>query len=168
MGNNSVSINPKKLKKVCFWPVPTNIMELHQFIGFALFMGSHIDGFSEIATPLFDLYKLDNKPRDFADAWNKNPTYLSAFTTLQEALVTSPVLTLIDHKRPVIISADMSKFATGHILAHPIDPANDDNISHTTKYCPILFGSHKLSQAERNMCATERELLGLVFGLCKN
>jgi len=168
VGNSTVSIDPKKIEKARYWPLPMNVTELCQFVGFALFLGSHVDGFSDIAAPLFDLYKFDKKPKDFVNAWNKDPAYAAAFLALQSAIVSSPVLILINHQCPIILSADTSNKATGYVVAHAKNPSDDDNITTSTVYAPILFGSRKLSGAEQKMCATERELLGLVFGLCKN
>lgn len=168
VGDSQVSIDPKKLTKVEYWPLPTNVTELRRFIGFALFMGESVSGFARIATPLFDLYKFDKKPQAFMEEWQRDPRYKEAFTTLQQALLEAPVRTIVDHAHPIIVAADTSIFATGYVVAHVKYLADDNCITINTKYVPILFGSRKLSQAERNMSATERELLGLVYALQKN
>lgn len=168
VNGSSISADPKKLDKVACWPKPNNVKELRAFIGFALFLGSFVSWFAGIAIPLFKLYQHDKKPLNFQNAWNNDPQYSKAFEDLQQALMSSPVLVMIDHRRPIIISADTSDFATGYVLAHAANPEDDKNITIYVKYRPILFGSRKLSGPETRYFATERELLGLAYCLKKN
>jgi len=168
VGPEGVSAHPKKLSKMAMWPKPTNVRELRQFVGFALFLGDFVSGFSQKAGPLFELYRFDKRPAAFVQAWNENPVYEKAFHTLQEAVLSSPVLIIINHARPVIMSADTSDYATGYVLAHAADEADDVKINRSTSYRPILFGSRKLSSPETRYFATERELLGLVYAIKKN
>ena len=58
------------------------------------------------------------------------------------------------HKRPVIISADTSYFASGHVVAHCLNLEDDERIDIDVKYQPIVFGSRKLSGAESRYFAT--------------
>lgn len=130
-------------------------------------MGNHIDGFSELTACLFELYKFEKTPQDFMDVWIKDPQYPTAFSDLQEAVVSSPMLMLINHHCPIIISADTSGKAIGYIMAHAVNPSDDSSILIKTKYHLILFGSQKLSAMEQKMCATKCELLRLVYCLHK-
>lgn len=168
IGPEGISIHPQKLLKIVMWPMPKNVRELRQFVGFALFLGAHVSLMAEIADPLFGLYKFDKRPAAFIKIWNSDPQYPEAFRQLQSGLVESPVLVIFDHKRPVIASADTSDKCTGYCLAHAAELADDDNITIHTKYRPILFGSRKLSGPETRYFTTERELLGLVYTLKKN
>ncbi|GJJ73972.1 hypothetical protein EMPS_06330 [Entomortierella parvispora] len=168
VGDSRISADPKKLFKMEYWPVPQNVTELRGFVGFALFLCDFISNFSAMAAPLFPLYKLHKDPNAFVEKWMSDPKYMKAFRDIQVALVTAPVLIMMDHKRPVIISADTSDFATGHVVAHCLNPEDDDRIDINVKYQPIVFGSRKLSGAESRYFATERELLGLVYCLVKH
>ena len=168
IGPEGISIHPKKLQKVAMWPMPRNVRELRQFVGFALFLGDHVSAFAEIAIPLFGLYKYDKRPSTFVKIWDNDTQYAEAFGQLQQGLLGSPVLIIIDHNRPVILSADTSDRATGYVMAHATNIEDDCNITIQTKYRPILFGSRKLSGPETRYFATERELLGFVYALKKN
>lgn len=168
LGPEGMSAHPKKLNKVSMWPIPTNVKELRAFIGFCLFMGEFVSGFSKVAGLLFKLYRFDKRPLAFQKAWSEDPNFEQAFQDLQRSLLGSPVLILIDHRRPVIVSADTSGEHTGYVLAHAAYESDDDNITIKTVYRPILFGSRKLSGAESRYFATERELLGFVYVLRKN
>lgn len=168
VGNSQISADPKKLAKMEYWPVPQNVTELRGFIGFALFLCDFISNFSAMAVPLFPLYKLHKDPKAFIKKWESDPKYMNAFRAIQVALVTAPVLAMMNHSRPVIISADTSDFATGHVIAHCLNPEDDERIDIHVKYQPIVFGSRKLSGAESRYFATERELLGLVYCLVKH
>ena len=75
---------------------------------------------------------------------------------------------MINHKRPVIISADTSDFTNRYVLAHAADPADDTRIDILAKYRLILFGSRKLSGAEMWYFAIERELLRPAYYLKKS
>ena len=168
VGNSQISADPKKLFKMEYWPVPQNVTELRGFVGFALFLCDFISNFSAMAAPLFPLYKLHKDPKAFVEKWLSDPKYIEAFRAIQIALVTAPVLIMMDHKRPVILSADTSDFASGHVIAHCLTLEDDERIDINVKYQPIVFGSRKLSGAESRYFATERELLGLVYCLVKH
>lgn len=168
VNGSTVSADPKKLAKVECWPEPQCVRDLRAFIGFALFLACFVMEFASIAYPLFELYKHDKKPTKFLIAWASDPRYPAAFKEMQRALITAPVLIMIDHSRPIIISADTSDFATGYVVAHAATLEDDKSISIRVKYRPILFGSRKLSAAETRYFATERELLGLIYCLKKN
>ena len=56
---------------------------------------------------------------------------------------------------PLELFSDASDFALGSVLATRIDGA----------LCPIAYYSRKLSDAERNYDATDRELLSVVNSL---
>ncbi len=168
LGPEGMSAHPKKLMKIAMWPIPTNVKELRAFIGFCLFMGEYVSGFSKLAGLLFTLYRFDKRPLAFQKAWNDNPDFKKSFQSLQRSLLGAPVLILIDHGRPVIISADTSDECTGYVIAHAASVSDDGNITIKTIYRPILFGSRKLSGAESRYFATERELLGFVYVLKKN
>jgi hypothetical protein len=48
--------------------------------------------------------------------WNWTPECNTAFETLQQIMITSPVLMLPDHKKPFTLITDASDYATDAIL----------------------------------------------------
>ena len=75
---------------------------------------------------------------------------------LKNALLNAPVLKLPDVEKPFRVVTDASDFAVAGVLLQEDD--NDD-------WHPVAYTSGKLSSAERNYTAAERETLAVVFSL---
>ena len=57
IGRNKLRMDPKKLKGVADWQVPTNPTEVRQFLGFTGYYRYFVPNYSKIAQPLLDLTK---------------------------------------------------------------------------------------------------------------
>ena len=79
------------------------------FLGFGNFYRQFIWHFSELAKPLNDLLKKDNKFKWTSDCQK-------AFDKLKKRFTEEPVLMMPDHTRPFQIETDASKYATGAVL----------------------------------------------------
>jgi hypothetical protein len=79
-----------------------------------------------------------------------------AFTGLQNALTSSPVLLLPDYGRPFMLYTDASDYATSGILEQ------DDALGHSH---PVAFYSKSLQLAERNYEIYNKELLAIIYAL---
>lgn len=77
----------------------------------------------------------------------------AAFLSLKEALVSAPVMRAPDWNRPFRCHTDASQLAVGGILTQ-IDDSGDEYV--------ISYFSKRLTPAEENYSANDRELLGLV------
>ena len=131
------------------WPTPTSITEVRQFLGFTNYFRRFVDHYSSIAKPLEEI---TGKNAQFS--WNSNRQ--DAFVALRRALVTAPVLKIPDVSRPFRVVTDASDFAiAGVLLQQDLDQA-----WHT-----VAYNSWKLSSAERNYTAAERETLAVIFSL---
>ena len=86
-------MDPSKVEAVRTWPTPKNLRDVRGFLGFANFYCRFIKDFSKIARPLHDLTKKDIP-------WKWEDPQQSAFTTLQDAFISSPILVLWDPERP--------------------------------------------------------------------
>ena len=49
---DGVKVDPKKVKAVLEWKQPTNVIEIHSFLGLAGYYRRFIEGFSKIARPM--------------------------------------------------------------------------------------------------------------------
>ena len=93
--------DPEKLEAISDWPVPVNLTELRAFVGLASYYRRHVQGFSDIAKPLFELTK---KNRPFQ--WG--PEQQTAFETLKDRLIKYPVLAPPLPEGKYIIDTDAS------------------------------------------------------------
>lgn len=87
---NGVSTDPSKIEVVSSWPIPKDIKELHSFLGLAGYYRKFVQHFAIIARPLTDLLK-----KGTLLIWTSAHT--TTFETLKQALVTAPVLALLNY-----------------------------------------------------------------------
>jgi Reverse transcriptase (RNA-dependent DNA polymerase) len=57
VGQNTLRMDPKKLKSVADWPTPKNPINVRQFLGFTGYYRYFVPNYSKIARPLLDLTK---------------------------------------------------------------------------------------------------------------
>ena len=147
---DGIAPDPKKIKAVTDWPVPTSVSDVRSFLGFVNFYKRFIEQQASIAVPLTNLTK-----KDVPFIWS--PSCQQAFDTLKTSLTTAPVLALPhpDPQFPFHISIDASKFALGCTLSQDTG----------TGLRPIAFESRKLNSAEQNYGIYDREALALVHAV---
>ena len=68
-----IGTDPAKCQQVRDWPVPQDLHEVRSFVGLCLYYRRHIQGFTELAAPL---YELATKGTDFK--WTNRGTRPSA------------------------------------------------------------------------------------------
>ena len=56
-----VSVDPQKIEAIVNWKPPTNVYEVHSFLGLAGYYRKFVKGFSKIETQLTNLLKKDQK-----------------------------------------------------------------------------------------------------------
>ena len=104
-----ISMDPGKLRGIQDWPTQTTVKQTRGFLGFGNFYRRFIRGFSNLAKPLNDLLKKDQKFE-----WTK--AQQDAFDELKKRFTEEPVLMMPDHTKPFQIETDTSKYATGAVL----------------------------------------------------
>lgn len=150
VGREGIKVDPDKIRVIQEWPIPTCITDVRSFVGLLQFFRRFIQNFSALASPLTSLTK---KGRGIKD-WNSDCE--NAFNKLKSSLVSAPILMPADWKLPFRCHVDASQFAVGGTLTQ-IDSKGSERV--------VAYFSKKLSDAEQNYTANERELLGLVFFL---
>lgn len=73
-------------------------------------------------------------------------------------LVSQDVLTHYNPELPLYLACDASPYGVGAVLSH-VMPDGEEK--------PIAYASQTLSKAERNYAQIEREVVVIVFGVCK-
>uniref|UniRef100_A0A151UF34 Retrovirus-related Pol polyprotein from transposon 17.6 n=1 Tax=Cajanus cajan TaxID=3821 RepID=A0A151UF34_CAJCA len=69
VSKQGVHVDPKKIKAIQEWPIPTNVSEVRSFHGLESFYRRFVPNFSTLASPLNELVK-----KDVVFLWNKNIT----------------------------------------------------------------------------------------------
>jgi hypothetical protein len=118
-------------------------------LGIWEFYRQFITHFSNIARPLNDLTKKDQK-----FDWTKECQ--EAFDCLKKKFTKEPVLMIPDHSKPFQIKSDASKVATGAVLTQ----LHSNGDQH-----PCAFISKTFSPTERNYKIYDHELLGIIRAL---
>ena len=106
-----VQPDPAKIDALKDWPLPLRTRkDVQSFLGLASYYRRFIPGFAQIAAPLTDLLKKQNKV-----VWTEAEQM--AAQTLISHLVTSPVLALPDFSKPFLLTTDASDKAVGVLLS---------------------------------------------------
>jgi hypothetical protein len=144
-----LQMDPVKLKAVKDWPWPKTVKDIQKFLGFYNFYRCFVQNYSELAWPLFNLIR---KGKPFI--WTDHHEH--AFTGLQHALISSPVLLLLDYRCPFTLYTNASDYITSAILKQ------DDALgcSHL-----VAFYSKSLQPAEQNYEIYNKELLAIIHAL---
>ena len=126
-------MDPIKLVGIWEWPIPTTVKQVRSFLGFRNFYRKFIAHYSNIAKPLTNLTKKDNKS-EWTDECQK------AFDNLEKQFTEEPVLLMPDHSRPFQIESNTSKVTTGVVLTQ-LDSNGDRH--------PIVFLSQTFTDTEK-------------------
>jgi len=87
VSGNGISMQPEKIEAIRTWPRCRNVTEVRAFLGTAGYYRRFIKDFSVIASPLYELLKID-VPYGWTDERQQ------AFETLKDRLMTEPILAL--------------------------------------------------------------------------
>lgn len=140
--------DPKKVKVLQEYPVPTTTKQLKSFIAFASYYRKFIPNFSKISQKLTELLK---KNKQFI--WTSEQQF--AFENLRNILTNPPLLQYPDFTKDFIITTDASEYAIGAVLSQ----------GEIGKDLPISYASRMLNKSEKNYSVTEKELLSIVWAL---
>jgi hypothetical protein len=113
---SGVSTNPSKIQAIYQWPIPKNIKQLRSFLGLAGYYHKFVRNFGVISKPLMELLK-----KDTLFSWTSQ--HDAAFTALQLALVSAPVLALPNFAKPFQLETNASDTSIGVVLLqdkHPL------------------------------------------------
>jgi len=151
VSDQGISVDPHKVESVKKWPAPKNTSELRSFLGLATFYQKFVKGFSQIAAPLTELLRKENR-------FEWSGQHDTAFAELKEALTKAPVLLVPDPRKPFQMDTDASDFAVGAVISQMDRRGN---------LRPVAFHSRKLNPSEINYSTREKELLAIVDTLRK-
>lgn len=102
VGRSGVKIGDEHMRLVKEWPTPKSITEIPNFLGLVQIFWWFVKDFSKIAAPLTNL----TRKHGYILKWDRD-CYM-AFTTLQEALDSAPIMQSPDWTLPVRCHKDAS------------------------------------------------------------
>lgn len=113
------------MEAVIQFPVPQNLAELRRFLGLSSYYWRFISGYAKIAQPLHVLTRKD-VPFQWTASCQK------AMESLQQKLVTAPVLAYPSFDQPFVLETDASAEDIGAVLSQH----QDDGKLH-----PVVYAS---------------------------
>jgi RNase H-like domain found in reverse transcriptase len=157
ISHDSISPDPEKVDILERWPKPRTTSKLQQFAGFVNYYRKFINGYAEIAIPLYDSIKENNvdngkNSRTQHVRWTKERE--EAFDTLITKLRKQKSLSQPKQDDSLIIETGASSRAIGSILSRKI---NDSQITE-----PLAFFSRVPKRHETHYPTQKKELLAIV------
>jgi len=140
-------MDPVKVEAITTWPQPQTKRDVQSFLGFCNFYCCFIKGYVAIAHPLYSL--TGNSPFKWSD------NHDSSFTTLRNAITTSPILMIPTDDNPFCLETDASEYAVGTVLSQNVNGV----------WQPVAFLSKALSQTQQNYAIYDHELLAIMIAL---
>ncbi|GBM73680.1 Retrovirus-related Pol polyprotein from transposon 297 [Araneus ventricosus] len=140
-----VKTDPEKTKTVVDWPCSETIQDLRSFLGPCTYYRHFVRNFSAIA-------RLLHKLTEATSNINWTEECEKSFNNLNQALITSSVLTYPRTDKEFILDTDASNEGIGDVLSQKTE--NEE--------CVIAYFSNTLDKPERNYCVTRKELIAIV------
>ncbi|XP_074040987.1 tropomodulin isoform X2 [Leptinotarsa decemlineata] len=140
--------DPEKIEAIKKFPIPRNVRGVRAFMGLVNWYRRFIPNVAEISAPLVNLTKKDVK-------FEISLEVLEAIDKLKQSLTAESVLIFPDFEQSFIVSTDASGLGVGAILSQMRDGYEK----------PVAYASRKFKKAELNYSTTEKELLGVIFGI---
>jgi len=114
ISQGSVKMDPVKVEGITHWPTPATVKDVRSFLGFCNFYCAFIPHFSNMARPLNDLTKKNQK-------WEWMDTEEQAFQKLKQICASYPVLHTPDWTHQFILETDTSGYALGAVIMQQFD-----------------------------------------------
>ena len=138
--------DPENVAKILNWPVPKTVQYVRGILGLGSYYCRFIRNFSERVQPLVNLTKKD-KPFKWTEECQL------AFEDIKQVLISPDIMAFPTDDGQLILDSDASDETIGAVLMQIQ--------SRVEKV--IAYGSQTLGKAERNYCATDRELLAVKY-----
>jgi len=99
ISSKGIKVDGEKTRALETWPVPTNVRELRQVLGFMSYYRRFVPGFAQLARPLHALVGKGVKGK-MMEPFNWTPECQTALDRLKRCLMCSPVLAYPDFSKP--------------------------------------------------------------------
>jgi len=152
VGVDGVRALPERCAAIRDWPRPKTIKELRSFLGLCSYYRRFVPLFANIAGPLTALLRQDSAFATDPDAWPDAAQ--AAFEELKKRLTEPPVLALCSKDGDLVLRTDASNYALGAVLYQ----RSSDGL-----FRPLEFRSKRMTPAQCNYAAHDRELLAVIY-----
>ena len=139
-------VHPAKVSAISEMQPPTNVNELRRFMGMANYLARFMPHLTDTMQPLHNLLK-----NDVPYVWST--TQQTSFDAVKVMLAEAPVLAFYNSDKELVLENDASEYGLGSVLLQDGKP--------------VAYASRSLSSAERHYAQIEKEMLSVLFGLCK-
>jgi hypothetical protein len=146
ISTEGIKMDPQKMCAVQDWEPPSNLKDVHAFLGFANFYRHFVCNYSHIVQLLTFL-----TCKGVPFAWSMEQQ--TAFDTLKATFTSAPILARLDPDWDVIVEMDTSDYVSTGVLSQ----YDDDNVLH-----PIAYFSKKHSPMECNYEIYDKELMAII------
>src|SRR6266496_2117886 len=151
VGRNGIKPDPQNVEKIKNAEVSKNTTELRRFLGMAQYYRQYINGYADVARPLYDMLK-ESGPAIWGQAQQE------AFDIIKVKLATEPIRAHPDFNKSFKLYTDASDTGLGAVLAQD-DEEGKERV--------IAYEARRLSAPERNYLTTEKECLAVVWAIQK-
>jgi len=164
VSEQGIETDPEKTSSVESWPVPKNVKELRQYLGFVGYYRRFIKDFAKLTQPLNKLLqghvtdknvKAKSKKKIKHVPWSWGDQEQEAFEKVKAALLQPPILAFANYNDSFFVHTDASGYGLGAILYQ-----KQDGIERV-----IAYASRGLRPSERNYPAHKREFLALKWAV---
>lgn len=147
--SHGIKPNSSHVETIRNYPTPTTAREVQSCLGLFSYFRRFVPSFSRIAAPLLNILRKDTVFKFDSDC-------SKAFSTLRDALVSAPVLSIYNPNRETELHTDASSHGFGAVLLQK----QEDN-----KWHPVSYYSRRTTPAESKYHSFELETLAVIYAL---
>ena len=145
----------KNLEAIAQCPPPDTYTKVKSFVGLVGHYRHFINGFSNIAVPLYDLTSGENKDKK-SEHLDLPQEAREAFDRLKAACLQAPILAFPDFDKPFLLEMDVSGKDLGAVLSQK----QSDGWYH-----PIAYASHIMTETQQRYHSNKQEFLALKWAV---
>ena len=157
VGRTGIRPAPSKIQAVRELEMPSTVGEVRASLGLAGYLRGFEPDFSSLTAPIADLLRdkafSSKRARKLRVPWGVAQT--EAFQAVISALITHPVLAVPDWNLSFALHTDASELAAGVVLTQEVE----------NREAPLGYASHRFTRAEERLSPTDREVLGVLYGI---
>ena len=142
--------DPKRVEDLQNASEPQNAGEVRSLLGMANYSHKYIRDFATITAPLREPTK-----KNVHFKWEQK--HSKAFEKLKDELTKAPVMAYFDTKKETILTVDASPVGISAILSQKVKGQKDPQL--------VAYASRALTAVEKRYSQTEKESLGIVWGI---